>query len=456
MKPTNNRHYPVVNRLRKLWRAMPLSYRKKQYMRHILLRYLPFSNSIQKSGLLHLEQFQTPHTLLSDHLLDNILPKIFFPKGQRKIVLVAHDAHPHGGQYLVLHMAKYLRQALGFSVEMLVLGDGILMTEYARYANVHDLSGMPANGKRVRRIIDQLHRRGFRHAFANTVVTGLIVPVLKETGFHVCTLVHELPELIQTLGLQEYINKIAEKSDYIVFPAAEVKDGFLRFAPIADEKIIMLHQGLFRKNKWLEEKRGHDARRKLRERFSLPDESFIVLAVGHADKRKGVDLFVETGIKMLTTRNDIWMLWVGHFDSLLHREIMDKVNRSGCAKHFIFPGMDFDTDIYYAGSDLYALTSREDPFPSVVLEALAAALPVTAFEDSGGFAGLLEKAGGVLVPRFDVDTYSGSLLDLLTDANKRSAIGHAGKNLVEKEFLFADYIRDLLFLFATQPPAVKQ
>ncbi|MBK9020721.1 MAG: glycosyltransferase [Sulfuritalea sp.] len=37
----------------------------------------------------------------------------------------------------------------------------------------------------------------------------------------------------------------------------------------------------------------------------------------------------------------------------------------------------------YGGADVFALTSREDPFPSVALEAMDASLPVVAFEGSG-------------------------------------------------------------------------
>ncbi|MBC7762671.1 MAG: glycosyltransferase [Candidatus Saccharibacteria bacterium] len=48
------------------------------------------------------------------------------------------------------------------------------------------------------------------------------------------------------------------------------------------------------------------------------------------------------------------------------------------------------------------MTSREDPFPSVVLEAMDAEVPVIAFQDATGTQELLERGAGALVESFDV------------------------------------------------------
>jgi len=51
---------------------------------------------------------------------------------------------------------------------------------------------------------------------------------------------------------------------------------------------------------------------------------------------------------------------------------------------------------------VFLLTSREDPFPSVVLEAMSAGVPCVAFEDSGGVPNLLRDFGaGYAVPLGD-------------------------------------------------------
>ncbi len=49
------------------------------------------------------------------------------------------------------------------------------------------------------------------------------------------------------------------------------------------------------------------------------------------------------------------------------------------------------------------MTSREDPFPLVVLDALDARVPVIGFDGGGGFVELLQRDCGVLVPYLDTD-----------------------------------------------------
>ena len=71
----------------------------------------------------------------------------------------------------------------------------------------------------------------------------------------------------------------------------------------------------------------------------------------------------------------------------------------------------------YSASSVYALTSREDPFPTVALEALSVGVPVVAFEDSGGIPGFLVKESvGRVVPYCDVPAMAQAIVNLLRRA----------------------------------------
>src|SRR6185437_15636152 len=59
----------------------------------------------------------------------------------RRVVIVSHDAHPHGAQYLALHMARTYCEQFGFKVDVVLLGDGRLRDEFARWSMVHDVAG---------------------------------------------------------------------------------------------------------------------------------------------------------------------------------------------------------------------------------------------------------------------------------------------------------------------------
>lgn len=124
-------------------------------------------------------------------------------------------------------------------------------------------------------------------------------------------------------------------------------------------------------------------RAQLRQRLGLKSTDRIVLSVGYADARKGVDLLAEAFTSAFAQRPDVHVVWVGHREEAACEAAEKVLRRHGMLERFHFSGLDFDTDDYYAGADVYALASREDPFPSVVLEALSVELPVVAFAGTG-------------------------------------------------------------------------
>lgn len=365
----------------------------------------------------------------------------------RRIVIVSHDAYPHGAQYLALNMARYCVMNFGYEVDLIVLGDGPLKGEFAKWANVHDLAGIDPRGNKAKELVSSLRDQGASCAICNTTVSGKIVPLLKESGFSVVSLIHELPELMRQYQLEECARTIAGKADRVVFAADAVAEGFAQFVDVPENKALIRPQGLYKMNKLRRKPGGIDeARAQLRSRYSIAEDAPIVLAVGYADRRKGVDLFVEAGVKLLAKRPDAFFIWLGNeAEPGWMLEAKSSALQAGVMDRFIFPGLDEATDLYYAGVDLYAMTSREDPYPSVVLEALDCGLPVVAFAGTGGMGELIEEAGGVNVPPFDTNAFAAEMDRILGDRQRLAHAASAGKGIIDHRFSFPQYVHDLLF-----------
>ncbi len=365
--------------------------------------------------------------------------------GRRRILLVAHDAHPHGAQSLILHMAKVLHDDFFFAVDMVVLGNGILLAEYARYATVHSLEGKNHDGREARALAADLFSQGIHAAICNTTVTGIFAKTLKEQGFRIVSLIHELTKVIKDNNLQPQVQAIASHADYLVFPARQVMEGFASMAQKPLPETVIRPQGLYKKNS-LSSLPAAENKKNLRVKLGLSPEAKIVLAIAFGDHRKGIDLFVEAGLLAAQEKENIYFVWVGRIDSAMEQAIKEKLSASDFSHRFIFPGMDFQTDIYYAGADIYALTSREDPFPSVVLEALDASTPVIAFAGIGGCGELLSRNTGSLVPPFDTQAYAREIIDLLEHPETLHTKGAQGREIITREFSFRQYLFDLLDL----------
>lgn len=363
-----------------------------------------------------------------------------------RVIIVSHDAYPHGAQFLALNMARTCVEEFGYEVDLIVLGDGPLKVEFARWANVHDLAGIDPDGPEARELVRSLRGKGATCALCNTTVSGRLVPALKEGGLTVVSLIHELPELIRQYGLEGEVGIIAEQADRVVFAADAVAGGFRQFACVDEEKSLIRPQGLYKVNRLRRKAGGIEAARaELRRRYDIAPEAPIVLAVGYADRRKGVDLFVDAGVKLLARQPEARFIWLGkEAEPEWMLQAKSAAMQAGVIDRFIFPGLDEDTDLYYAGADLYALTSREDPYPSVVLEAMDCGLPVVAFAGTGGMASLIEEAGGINVPAFDTASFAAEMDRILANGDARRRASAQGQAIIDRRFSFRQYVHDLL------------
>ncbi len=373
----------------------------------------------------------------------------------RRILIVSHDAHPHGAQYLALHMARKYSEWFRFEVDVVLLGEGRLRDEFARWATIHDLDGKEPLGSTAQLLARKLYASGIRHAIANTTASGLFARLLKDAGFRVTSLIHEMSGVIRDLGLLEHARTLAASADCMVFPTASVRDEFSQCIDMGSASSEIRAQGLYKPNRFAHPEGKVEARDRLRLSLGIPASARIVLCVGYADHRKGIDQFVDIGRRVMRAREDVHFLWVGHFDTTLEAGIRESVRAAGLEDRFHFPGIDPDTDLYYAGADIYALTSREDPFPSVVMEALEVEVPVVGFAGRGGFVELLERGTGVLVPAFDLQAFGNAIVGLLDDATRAAAIGARGHALVDAEYRFRGYLFDLLDFLGYRFPRVS-
>ncbi len=98
-------------------------------------------------------------------------------------------------------------------------------------------------------------------------------------------------------------------------------------------------------------------------------------------------------------------------------------------------------------ADVMLWTGARDSFPSTVLEALAAGLPVIAWRERGGTSQALEGSAGRALEAGDVEGAAAALLELAADPATREAMGRTGQKLVRERHgkdRFAEELCDVL------------
>lgn len=377
------------------------------------------------------------------------------PKGglqARQIVCVSHDAAFYGAQLLILHVAEVLKVQFGFRVTSVLLGDGPLKGEFERVGPVVSFSDPPwlepakPDVMRVRqKEIKRLFTEGARHAICNTSVSGHVVRMLKEEGFQVIALIHELPNLIREFRLEPAVKEIGRWADRVVFPAKFVRDRFLTVAGLDPARAVIRPQGLYRPNPYRNAR--DEARTHLLDELGLAPSAKLIIAAGQGDRRKGLDIFCQVAARVVRMIPDAHFLWIGDDTMALGQDCKAWVEAVGLDGNVHFKGVVRDPDAYLlhiAGANLYLMTSREDPFPSVILDAMEARVPVVGFTDAGGFTELLEAGAGVLVPFENREAMASVVNELLLDPARAARIGEYGQRIIDTHFRFLDYVHDLL------------
>ncbi|GHU35093.1 glycosyl transferase [Betaproteobacteria bacterium] len=347
---------------------------------------------------------------------------------------------------LALNLARVLSKQFHVYVDLVCLGDGKLKPDYARWATVHDLTGESQRGEKATGLAARLYREGQRKALVNTTVSGGFLETLANAGFECVALIHELGGVLKAMNLEEPACRIAARATKVVFPAEEVAASFAEIVPFVKDKIVIRPQGLYKRRHW--QRVVQDDRIALRKRFGIPGDAKIVLGMGYADHRKGIDLFVEAGLVAARSGCELHWVWVGHWEGGMQKHVEERLAAEPEFRSiFHFPGIQSDTDMFYGGADVFALTSREDPFPSVVLEAMDAGLPVVGFESTGGCASLLAHEDcGRLAPAEDAAGFAAAVIELAHNAALTKQLGKRGKALIDECFSFRHYVFDLLDL----------
>ena len=150
--------------------------------------------------------------------------------------------------------------------------------------------------------------------------------------------------------------------------------------------------------------------------------------------RKGPELFLAVAQQVTRQLPDVHFIWVGGDpQSATYQELQRDVRLLGLQDRVTLAGNQADIASYYAAFDVFLLTSREDPFPLVCLEAALYETPVLCFANSGGMPEFVRDDAGVVVPYLDTVAMAANTIALLQDERRRLQLGRTARQRVLTE-----------------------
>lgn len=164
----------------------------------------------------------------------------------------------------------------------------------------------------------------------------------------------------------------------------------------------------------------------------VPPGHRAILFVGRLAPQKAPELLLEAAELVLPRFPDVHVLFVG--EGPLRSTLQRRAVASSHAERIHFLGRRADVIGLMKASSCLALTSRWEGMPNVVLEAMAAGVPVVATEAEGVSDLVQNGLSGLIVPVGDAPGLAAALSRLLSDSTLSSSLAHESQVIVRKWF----------------------
>ncbi len=196
-------------------------------------------------------------------------------------------------------------------------------------------------------------------------------------------------------------------------------------------KVIVVPNGInlkeFDRTRW-----STEYLQNLRTSLKIAPEARIVITVARLHLQKGHQCLIQAALTILAACSDAIFLLVGEGED--RATIEQYIYDAGLSQRFHLLGMRHDVPQLLALSDLFVLPSLSEGMPNVVLEAMAAKLPVVATDVGGTGEVVIHGETGLLVQKADAAALGQSIISLLDNESLRCEMEQKGYERVQTHF----------------------
>ena len=366
------------------------------------------------------------------------------------MVFVTHDMNIGGAPVLVRTIGEWFQKHTEFDVRFVSMGGGPLHDSFSAIAPTHIVGSIAIPDEWAPGARDTL--REFLGSepiitFANSVASGDYFKI-NPYSTPVVSYIHEMGKVLDMFPAQ--LEQIVGKAAHIFSGGGTVTRFFRDVAGVSEDRLTERPAFI----PFAGGDPGFDpaAKRRMRRRLSLPQQREMVVACGVAHWRKQPEVFVRLAADLVLRRGrDASFVWIGGGEDVPAMEAL--ALELGIADRVHFIGFRDDFRDYIAAADVFALTSMEDPFPLVCLDAALAYTPSVVFREATGMVSLIEPEGeapaGIAVPIDDNTAYFDAVDRLLEDEELRGEMAKAARSRTLERYTDAAACPQILDILRT-------
>lgn len=330
-----------------------------------------------------------------------------------RIVVNANSLKPSGGVELQVFETTRELARRGHEIDVLYLENGDLAPEYRSF--VHAMQQVPGLRLRLDHFVrDLVHVAPAVRSVIKSRADVLYVHTFFQVGFGILSAkLARVPLVCHMHGFKEssHLRQIVPQVSRFIVVSGFIRDKWID-AGMDPSRIEVVHNGV---DPNVFSPASEDQRLAARRDLGLPEDLFVALYLGRIDVEKGVDVLLRAWRKLGIGPRKGRLLILGsptvHRDPQAYLRALQKSAPPGCEW---LPVRRNVNEVLHAADIVVVPSMWEDPFPRVVLEAMATGLPVVASRVggipealNGPFAELLFEAGNA----DEMATHIGSLVN---------------------------------------------
>ncbi|MDJ1502187.1 glycosyltransferase family 4 protein [Xanthocytophaga agilis] len=368
---------------------------------------------------------------------------------KKHLLVISHEASRTGAVLVLLNLLQWFRQQNLFEITIILYRTGELEPDFRAVGNVYiwnkeessqtntytqlvsKIQNKLSGSSKHKYILEALRTHKWEAVYINTALAARILPEIASL-LH-CPIfchIHELEIVLQTYCRLDKFSKAEPFITHYITASEAVKQNLI------ENKHISLHKPQHVVYEWIDTSKIRKPSKKtsdVKKELGIPENAFVVGGSGLVEWRKGADLFLMVAdyLRLKNELNNTYFVWIGHVDATEKLKIDYELKRTGLNKQVIFTGKKENPQDYFQIFDVFALTSREDPFPLVVLEAAALKKPIVCFDQAGGIPEFVANGGGHAVSYLDIYAMAQWISTLRDDLESLSKMGEIAATQVE-------------------------
>jgi glycosyltransferase involved in cell wall biosynthesis len=324
---------------------------------------------------------------------------------------------------------------MGCDIPVKIIRLGVIRRKY--FSPVGVINRFRTIRNAVKRLDEWIDREQMDTIYSNTAAIWTGAWLAKKNKLSHIWHLHEI--ISSPVWFAKFMGKLVNRyADKVIVVSQAVYDNWS--PQVANSKLIRIYNGIDYENYTATPP-------SLREELKIPANTCVIGMIGRVNPWKGQTYFLEIANYLNKNFLDLLFILAGDAfpgEEYLYEVIRGKIKSYQLEEKVVNLGFREDVPRLLSTIDIFVLPSiLPDPFPTVILEAMAGGKAVVATQHGGAVEMLDKGNAGILIPWDDPETAASQVSKLIEDHSRRKELGVKAKNRVLNHFSLTSFKKNL-------------